>query len=158
MKKADPAARAGLAFITGLREVADHAHGLVVDVASPRLPGELIRKVRRELRMPTLTALDRAVLVELAEGATWEQVADALALTVEETRARYEKTARMWSEGQPVDRMNVALFGDHAVGLLHDQDPRGTAESLDAWWRRHAEPWDDVDDRPVTRLLDDTGS
>lgn len=150
-----PAVRAHLAALVAARDVADHSYAIVGDAATPMLPGERIRRWR-QIRMDALTGLDRTVLAELLEGTSWEDVADALGLTVEETRARYEKTLELWRSGRRlVDRTNYALFGEHSVGLREDTDPRGTAETLDAWYRRHAEPWAEPDARPVSRLFDD---
>lgn len=147
----NPEGRARLAMAVAGREAADWARGTVRDVATPMLPGERIRQWRR-LRAMALTGLDRAVLVELLEGSTWDQVADALGLPVGETRRRYEETFALWCEELPPTAMDATIFGDFTTGLRQDPDPEGTARALDSWAARHAEPWEAVEE-PVTRSL-----
>jgi hypothetical protein len=146
-----PAARARIALQQADKEAADYARGLVGDVATPHRPGELIR-AHRKLRMLTLTGLDRAVIVEYLAGATWEQLAAALGLSVQETQARYAETCELWEQAIDPDD---ADYGDWTVGLRGDDDLAGTAETLDAWYRRHAEPWETPieGDGPATRAL-----
>lgn len=114
-------------------------------------PGERIEQARR-LRALAMTVLDRAVLVELLTGSTWDEVADALGRTVEDARRIYEPTLELWALDQPVGGLDATIFGDFTTGLPHDPDPEGTARAVDAWCARHSEPWDAVDE-PVTRAL-----
>lgn len=146
--------RARLAYAVASREVADYARGLVGDTATPMLPGERIRAARR-LRVLALSVLDRAVLVELAAGASWANVADALGLPEAEVRRRYQETAARWVSGQSPDEadLDLSIYGDFSTGLHPDSDPEGMAAALDAWYLRHSEPWDERADGPVTRAL-----
>lgn len=145
-------ARARLALAVALRESSDYARGLVGDVGVAHLPGELIRNVRR-LRLIDLTALDRAVLVEALTGTSWAELAAALALPESEVRRRYEETVDLWTRQLPAGEVDATIYGDLTTGLRHDHDPEGTAAAVDAWYRRHAEPWDG-EDSPVSRALD----
>lgn len=138
-----------MAFAVAARETADYARGLVGDVGTPQLPGERIRNARR-LRLLTLSLLDRAVLIEALTGTSWPEIADALALPEDETRRRYEPTVQQWAV--ELAKQDPSIYGDLTVGMRHDADPEGTAAALDAWFSRHAEPWDGAD-TPVTRAL-----
>lgn len=144
-------ARAKLALATALREDSDYARGLVADVGVKHLPGELIRNVRR-LRLLGLSALDRAVLVEVLTGTSWEDVAEALVMPVGEVRRRYEETVELWRKALPTGELDATIYGDLTTGLRHDHDPEGTAEALDGWYNRHCDPWQS-EDTPVQRAL-----
>lgn len=144
--------RARLALVVADQEAADYAYGLVGDAATPMPPGELIRAHRR-LRLRTLTGLDRAVIVEYLSGTTWEQIAAALGLSLEEAQARYQETCEMWAAERRAD--DTADFGDFTIGLHGDDDLEGTAAALDSWYKRHAAPWGTPEEGPgpVTRAL-----
>lgn len=144
--------RTRLALAVAARELADLARGIVGDVSTPMLRGERIRSARR-LRMHTWTLVDRAVLSELADGATWDEVAAALGIPLEEAQRRYAQTWVQWRAGHTDGDDD---FGDFGVGLRGDLDLEGTAEALDQWWRRHAEPWEAADQQnPVAKVLVD---
>ena len=154
----NPYVRAHVSLAVAGREAADLGRGIVGDISTRMPPGERIRKARR-LRMLGLTATDRAVLAELSEGASWGVVADALGLTVGEARVRYEPTWQAWLSTKPDAEDDD--FGDYSLGLRGDLDMAGTAESLDSWWVRHAEPWETLDlenlPAPVSQVLVDGG-
>lgn len=139
--------RARIALAVAARETADLGRGVVGDVSTPMRRGERIRAARR-IRLLSLAVLDRAVLAELSEGATWAEVGDAVGgLDAEEARRRYESTWREWLDPDQVS----GDFGDFTVGLRGDPDLEGTAWELDRWWVRHAEPWETLDlDTPPT--------
>lgn len=146
-------ARARVALAVALRDTADLARGLVGDVSTPMVTGELIRKARR-VRRDALAVVDRAVLVELANGASWAEVADAVGLDVEDALRVYGDTLEAWLAAE----QDALDDGDQGVGLIGDQDLPGTAHSLDQWWRRHADPWDvpaGIEGYPVARSLVD---
>lgn len=143
--------RARLALAVTGQEAADLGRGVVADVAVPLAAGERITMTRR-LRLLSIALVDRAVLVELADGASWEQVADALGVPVEEARRVYEPTWVAWS----ADAGFLAYdAGDRGVGMPADADAAGTAAALDSWCVRHAEPWDEPVSEPVSRILTD---
>lgn len=150
---ANVAGRARVALAVAARDSADLARGLVGDVSTPMVAGELIRKARR-VRREALAIVDRAVLVELATGASWAQVAEAAGLPEDDVRRIYGPSWAAWADGDPQEHADVSEQG---VGLLGDSDLAGTAHSIDMWWRRHAEPWEDTDNPvgPVVRGLVD---
>lgn len=144
-------ARARLAFAVAGREASDYARGLVGDVGSPQLPGERVRNARR-LRLLALSVLDRAVLIEALTGTSWAEIAEALAMPEDEVRRRYEATVEQWARELPAAMLDATIYGDLTTGLRHDHDPEGTAAAIDAWYSRHAEPWEGAD-TPVQRAL-----
>lgn len=144
-------ARARLAFAVALRESADYARGLIADVGTEHMPGELIRNTRR-LRLLDLSALDRAVLIEALSGASWECIAEALVMPVGEARRKYEPVVALWRQELDAGEVDATIYGDLTTGLRHDHDPEGTAVSVDAWYNRHMEPWEE-EDTPVQRAL-----
>lgn len=146
--------RAKVAMAVGAREAADYARGLVGDVSTPMLPGERVRAARR-LRVLALTVLDRAVLVERAQGCSWAEIARALSLSEEETVARYAETFEQWVAERAPEGIDASVLGDFGIGLRFDEDPEGTAASVDAWYARHAEPWEHAEAQggPCTRAL-----
>lgn len=144
---ADLHARTRLALATAARESADLAYGIVTDLPTTMVPGERIRTARR-VRLQSFALVDRAVLVEKANGASWEEIAAALSMTVADTIATYGDTYETWLAGEYDDDP----LSDH-VGGLADEDVLGTAQTLDAWWKRHVEPWHVGEDGPVTRAV-----
>jgi hypothetical protein len=145
-----PNARARVALAATARELADKARNIVGNVSTPMLPGERIRSARR-VRLEALALVDRAVLAELADGATWDEVAEALSMTPTQAKTIHAPAWELWQNGGDADELD---FGDHGVGLPGDPDLAGTAATLDQWWRRHADPWETTDDMPVTHAMD----
>src|SRR4051794_33481679 len=82
--------RTRLDFASALRDVADLARCLVADTGVSLPVGERIAKVRR-LRILALRALDGAVMAELADGRSWEDIAAALGLPTAAITAWYRK-------------------------------------------------------------------
>lgn len=142
--------RARLALAVAAQQCADLCRGIVGDVSTPMGPGERIRKARRT-RLQTLSIVDLAVLAELSEGRTWEQVAAALSVDVAEAERTYAPIWAQWEAGD----YDGPDFGDFSVGSRNDPDLAGTAAALDSWWVRHAEPWDTPAEKPVTQVLVD---
>lgn len=144
-------ARARLAMARYLRDSADYARGLTGDVGVEHMPGELIRNARK-LRLLDLSVLDCAVLVEALSGVSWDRIAEALVMPVTEVRRKYEPVVERWLQELPAGEVDATIYGDLTTGLRHDHDPEGTAVSIDAWYNRHMEPWEE-EDTPVQRAL-----
>lgn len=82
------------------------------------------------------------MVLEALAGASWAELADALSLPEGETIRRYESTVAMWRSGQGQGDLAAVLSGDIVIGLMDDPDPASTAEGIDAWYARHADPWE----------------
>ena len=147
-----PQGRATLAAAVAGREVSDLARGIVGDLATLIPAAERVRSIRA-LRHAALVLLDRVVLSLLLAGETWEAIADGYGLPVDELRRRYEPTLEEWRAELGALPMGP-LFDP--TGLRQDDDPAGTAATIDAWLARHAEPWDGAPEPgagPVERAL-----
>lgn len=142
-----PSGRARVAFAVAASEASDHARALVAGAGSLTAPGERIRAARL-LRVADLTVLDRAVICERLDGASWEQIAEALALPLDETIRRHAEACEVWATAEPQPGP-----GEWTVGTVDDAQLESTAAAVDAWHRRHAEPWENAPDAPVTRAL-----
>lgn len=151
MDAAQVQARAQLSLAQGVRDLADHARGVVGDVLVPMTAGERIRSVR-ELRIIAQAMVDRTVILEALSGSTWAEIADAFGLPDGELKRRYGSTVDMWRAGQPVNDFTTSIAGDLVVGTLDDPDPAGTAQSIDQWYARHADPWDENETRFAERF------
>lgn len=142
-----PGQRAQLALAVRARDVADLARALVGDLPLRQLPGEGIRAARL-VRMLSLATLDAAVLLELARGSSWEEIAEALDMTPERVQEAYlEPWLRLHCAGAELD-----LLGD-CVAFVPDESPEQLAVTLDQWFARHAEPWDGHPDAPVATAM-----
>lgn len=96
----------------------------------------------RRLRALASTVLESAVLVELAAGADWSDLAEALGLTPSEARRRYEEFARSWlTHDHP--HLNVSVFGSRGEVVHPDADAAGLAFAIGQWYARHADPWEE---------------
>lgn len=147
--------RARMGMAVNARDVADEARGVLGDACAPLPRGELIAKTRR-VRALAQALVDRAVMAEIAGGASWSDLADALGMPAEDCHRIYAPTWEVWLEHGSEPELDR---GDREVGTGRDFDPEGTAESLDQWWRRHAEPWESADrPRPVGTLVDGQAS
>lgn len=122
--------RAPIAAAMSCRDVADNARSLIAMLAGEHDPHGIVM-ASNKLLLSALEARDRTVLVELARGASWESVAEALHLPVPEVRRRYESVLDEWRLADLDPESGV-----HKV--VSDLD----AELIDRWMARHAEPWD----------------
>lgn len=147
----DVAARTRIATAVVSRDASDTARTLV-DMSAGNKPIGSMVTAAMHLRTLALAAMDRAVLAERAAGATWDELADVLGMNRPDVMARYSAVYDRW-ELAGLDPDLSASLGPARPGDLADPDPAGTAESLDAWRVRHAEPWDlPVEDR-LTSLI-----
>lgn len=147
----DLSTRARVGMAVNARDVADSARALLGDACAPLPHDELIRKARL-LRAQTQTLVDRAVMAAIADGADWAEVAAAVGMPEADARTIYEPTWEVWLEPGSEPELDR---GDMEVGTMRDADLAGTADTLDQWWRRHADPWEKADaPGPVRALVD----
>ena len=148
-----PRGRAAFKLAVLARDISDAARDLVADIATPHAPGELVYRVRHQLRLATIPAVDLAILIEAFDGTPWEVLAEATRLPVDELRARYEPVLDMWRAGVDEAPAGAAVYGPAIPALMADADPVGTAAALDEWVARAHDPRDDAEAHPVTRAL-----
>lgn len=141
---------ARVAAAASAREVSDLSRAVLGDCGHRFVPGDLIRSAR-QVRVAALLLVDRAVIAELLAGASWEDVAAAVGTDAATAERIYLPALELWSE----EVAELADAGDHGVGGLTDLDLPGTADALDMWWRRHAEPWESAEGAsPIRTLVD----
>ena len=156
-------ARARVAYGLAAQRAADYARALVPTHGDQHMRrGEWIRQARRHL-IYSHALRDAAVFLELADGATWAEVAEGLGLDEALVRERYEERLARWTAGEPAPagpRMAEGL----AVTMVPPAETDVTwadAEQLDRWFI-HTSPPRDVEaqraiassgDRPFTRNL-----
>ena len=143
----DDVARAELAVMQAARDVCDYTFGLAAGVTTPAAPGDRIREARR-VGILRLTLLDRAVILELVSGTSWEEAGVALMLPASEVIARYGPVLNKWRADLAAGNVHATIHFD-ATGLPTDRTAADTAITLDqwldrheAWLMRHPEPWD----------------
>lgn len=144
----DVALRARIAAAVTARDLSDSARTVVRALTEGFTLGEITAAAAR-MRTESLALLDRAVLADLAAGATWEQIGAVLNLTAREVRDRYEPVLDRWAltelDPAPVTRASIACD----ARTVNADD----AAAVDSWLVRHAhaDPWDD---EPRARLAD----
>lgn len=141
LRLVEDTARAELATASAARDASDFARGIAAEVTTTRPPAARIREAR-ELRLLALAVLDRAVVLELIAGTSWEDVSEALMLPLEETIRRYGPTVHAFRDGSPIAVPSTIITSDSASGLPMDTDPEGTAAAIDQWLDRHLDPWE----------------
>jgi hypothetical protein len=121
-------ARTRLAYSAALRDAAEYARSLV-STAADRLShhGDHITRSRR-LRVLDMRAATFAVFLELAEGASWHEVAHAAALDEDAARARWEPVWVLWCDGKEPPWHGMAGVADLVVGS------KRSAQVLEDWY------------------------
>ena len=90
--------------------------------------------------------LAAAVLVERDDGADWAEIADALGVTVNEVRSRWELAHHEWCQTRPGCPVDAAAV---------EQARGDELAELDAWTVRHREPGDPENGAaPVSAVMD----
>jgi hypothetical protein len=113
---------ARVAFGEAAREASEYARRLVPTVGDEQVrPGETIRAAR-QLRLLALNLVERAIVVERRNGASWVQIADAMNLPVDLALQRYQDL--------PLD----AEHPEDAVPICTDSTHERAA-ALDLWCR-----------------------
>ncbi|MCX5070840.1 hypothetical protein OOJ91_33890 [Micromonospora lupini] len=108
-------AQARLAHVDAVRDAAEYLiQQAPTSTDQHAAPGEYITAARRA-RLLALQLLDRAVLLELSAGATWDVVADRLSWPLDTVLARYEDMWKAWKTSP---------------------DAGTTAEQVDSWYSR----------------------
>lgn len=132
---------ARIAVAVTAQEASDLARLIVGDISNPATTTtERIRAARR-VRLVSLALVDRAVIAAVMDGESWESVAAAIGMDEDAAERRYAPVLpSAWVDGTP----------DWADG-----DLARTADALDLWWTRHAEPWETPAEHPVSSLLVD---
>lgn len=140
---------AQLAYAELACAMADRARLIVGSVGDNLPPGARISRAN-DLHMASIVLVTRAALVELATGATWRQVADAMHVPVSAAyKGLRPDGSRMAAAAKRGPTMTLItdrtlLYGDGVVD---------TATTLDTWCIRHTEPWEEPVENAVSRIF-----
>lgn len=153
-------ARATVSVAQAAVETADFARGIVGSIDRPQAAVDAIREGRR-LRLFALAVLDRIVIAQRVAGASWADIAAGLGggWTAGTVEAKYGPDVETWCGRRPITDHSM-LVGDSSTGMPWDLDLDGTADAIDLWYARHAEPWEQPagpgQPGPCTRALHTT--
>ena len=154
-------ALARLALSSGYREAADFAAGGVPTVSDEY--GDAYDYVDHAARLVSMArdVLVRAVVYARERGGQWDDIAEALNLSVEQARHQYTAAIEQWEDAlnRPWERSGRYLANRMPDGTT---EPDQTAADLDQWCLRHLEEndgarhnarHDDIEDRMVSANL-----
>lgn len=118
------------------KEIADYAATMVPtgDDCNAR-PGDFIAHAQ-QIRIMGLELLHRAITVELMRGTSWEQIADALGLTVAQVKAQFEHCDLTHLADQDGKTGVWKVLAETCVSPIPDAcdpDPGKVALELDDW-------------------------
>lgn len=132
-----PEILARIATARAARDLSDLARLLLADTATTTSPTERIEKARR-LRQVAIEVVDLVVLAEALEGASWEEITEALGRRDPGTVEReFAEDVAEWSSKSEKE-LERAAEGHSA---------------LDEWYGRHREDQDPELSTPVADLL-----
>lgn len=151
-QRMDVIPRTQVAFAVAARDASDSARMLVERAVSDFRPGDLARAARA-VRVEMLMVFDRAVLAELARGATWAELAAATGLPEVDVERRYADVFRQWVRAGDTVGFLPTVTGAPHMGRVHDDNPEDAALALDQWRARHLDPWDEMSDLLYAQLV-----
>ncbi|MFJ8301349.1 hypothetical protein ACIQ9R_36360 [Streptomyces sp. NPDC094447] len=135
-------AAARLAAAEAARATADLARAVVGETSSQASAEDRIRAARR-LRVLSLEVLDWTIRSEFLNGVPWEELAGYARRDAETLRRQYEAGTLQWVASLPESTESEA----------------DAADTLDGWYRRHAEELlDPAHETPVGGLFTPPGS
>jgi hypothetical protein len=148
-----PRARAAFVLAALAVDLADASRDLVADIATPHRPGELTYRVRQQLRVASVAAVDLALMIEAYDGASWDVLADRSLVPAAELEARYEPVLTSWRAGVWALPPNGVVYAQFLPAFQLEPD-LDTAAALDSWCARARDPRDEISgDGPVVRAL-----
>jgi hypothetical protein len=146
-------ALAHLALGVAARETSDFARGLVpTGPARSGYDGALLADAVRiaELAQRVLAA---AVVVERADGTTWEEIGEALGITRQSAHKRWQPTVAAWDD--QLEQASTPGPGAEDDPVARAAGPTLVAAELDEWVVRHREPRDPIEgEHPVSEVLE----
>jgi hypothetical protein len=144
-------ARARVALSVAAREVSDFARSLVPADDRGSGPGEIV-ELAAQLVDEARSVLERAVVYEREQGASWQTVGAALGISRQTAHERFAEVERRWQDALRRPYAEAGPGGRLALRLPDGaEDPQRWGQQLDAWVIRHRER-DDVDtgEHPVS--------
>jgi hypothetical protein len=144
-------AQARVALSVAARQVSDYARSLVLADDRGSGPGETVERAA-QLVDQARAVLERAVVCEREQGASWQVVGAALGISRQTAHERFAEVERRWKDAL---RRPYAEAGPGDVRALRlpegAEDPERWGRRLDAWVIRHRERTDvDTGEHPVS--------
>lgn len=133
-----------IAYSAVLALLADNATMLVPTTVQKRRGTAGLTRATVELRRVLNELLNRAITTDRANGATWDDIANALRLDPDITAIQYAHLD--WAHLAHDPRATWDAYHRSCPSQLHDiccpADPAAAARQLDLWYEHHADPRD----------------
>ncbi len=143
--------QARIALSVAAREVSDEARGLVPADDRGSGVGEIVERAV-QLVDRTRDVLERAVVYEREEGASWQDIGAALGISRQTAQERFAEVEQRWRDALRRPSAEADPGGRQASRLPKGaEDPERWSRQLDTWVIRHRERTDiDTGEHPVS--------
>jgi hypothetical protein len=144
-------AQARVALSVAAREVSDFARGLVPADDRGSGAGEIVERAA-QLVDDARSVLERAVVYEREQGASWQTIGAALGISRQTAHERFAEAERHWQDALRRPYAEAGPGGWQALRLPEGaEDPERWGKQLDSWVIRHRERADlDTGEHPVS--------
>ena len=144
-------AQARLVLSTAAKELSDYARGLVSADDRHSGPGEIVERAV-QLVDDARGVLERAVVYEREQGASWQTIGAALGISRQTAHERFAEVERHWKDALRRPYAEAGPGGRRMNRLPPGaDDPERRGQQLDAWVIRHRDPADrDGGEHPVS--------
>jgi|SRR5215207_6318849 len=145
--------QARIALSVAAREVSDEARGLVSADDRSSGVGEIVERAV-QLVDRTRDVLERAVVYEREQGASWQDIGAALGVSRQTAHERFAEVEQRWKDALRRPYAEAGPGGRRALRLPEGaEDPERWSRQLDAWVIQHRERTDvDTGEHPVSGL------
>ncbi len=143
--------QARIALSVAAREVSDEARGLVPADDRGSGVGEIVERVV-QLVDHTRDVLERAVVFEREQGASWQDIGAALGISRQTAHERFAEVEERWKDALRRPWAEAGPGGRQALRLPEGaEDPERWSRQLDTWVIQHRERTDvDTGEHPVS--------
>src|SRR6266566_6414634 len=144
-------AQARVALSVAARQVSDAARSLVPTDDRESGVGELVERAA-QLVNEVRAVLERAVVYEREQGASWQTIGAALGISRQTAHERFAEVERRWQDALRRPYAEAGPGGQRALRLPDGaEDPERWGHQLDSWVIRHRDRADvDTGEHPVS--------
>jgi len=144
-------AQARVALSAAAMQVSDYARGLVPADDRGSGAGEIVERAV-QLLDDARNVLERAVVYEREQGASWQTIGAALGISRQTAHERFAEVERRWQDALRRPYAEAGPGGRLALRLPDGaEDPERWGQQLDSWVIRHRERADvDTGEHPVS--------